>query len=123
MSEDQAQEDYDTRTALLRGLYGNDLLGFESAANDILGDNALKKISGEFWPYDGGWIDDLQFDAAFRDRLSAHTYQEVVAAYAMAKSAFREAQAARRGTSRAVPLLLLSLTLNVAVLATLWIGQ
>lgn len=121
-SDQKAQIDYDNWVAMLPITHGNDKLSLQCSANDFLGHNALKKITGGFGPWSGGWVDNVELDEFLRDRVSMHTYQETVASYAMAKSAFREARTARRNTSVAILLLFVLLIMNVIALSLFWIG-
>jgi hypothetical protein len=119
-TEQKAQDDYDLRIAALRAWLGKDQFAFECAANDNLGDNALRKLSGEFGHFDSGWIDNIDFDQSLRDRLSAHTYQETIAGYAMARLAFRDAKSARAKLSVVLVALGVLIAMNAVLLVTLW---
>jgi hypothetical protein len=117
-----AQESYDGQIAILRGIYGKVDFDFECTANDLLGENALKNIAEQFGHFDSGWLEDVDFEASLRDRILAHSYKETVAAYAMAKSAFREARTVKQILLKILWILALLLCVNMCTILFLWLG-
>jgi len=83
-----------------------------------LGQNILREEIGYFGPWEGAIY---SFDQETRDRLLAHCRQDTASAYMMAQSAFKEAHDARRASVSAITFLIVSLLLNAAILATLWL--
>lgn len=92
----------------------------ENQTNIYLGRNVLHEELGYFGPWEGT---SYSLEQDERDRLLAHTRQDVASAFAMARSSFREAHSARRLATRAVWLIAASVTLNAAILATLWLAE
>lgn len=91
----------------------------ENTTNIAVGQNVLREEIGYFGEYEGT---RYSFDQETRDVLLAHGRQDAASACTMAKSAFREAYSARRGTEKIMLYLLISLMLNVVILAKLWWG-
>jgi hypothetical protein len=104
--------------ALDRALGGKGWLA-EDATNIDLGKNILLEEIGHFGAGSGP---HYHLSQETRDLLLAHGRQDAAAAFAMARSAFREAHFARRASERLAWLLAVSLVLNVAVLARIWWG-
>ena len=96
---------------------GGDGQQAEDHINVALGRNILREELGYFGPWDGAVYN---LDDETRDRLIAHSRQDIATTYAMAQSAFREAHEAMRVSVRAVWLLWLLLAMNALVLFSLW---
>jgi hypothetical protein len=121
-TEQRAEADFEMKDRFNR-LVDEELGGrgylAEDGTNIALGQNILREEIGYFGPWKGA---RYSFDEETRDRLLAHGRQDVASAFAMARSAFKEAHWARRVAARAVVLLWVMLLVNLAVLATLWFG-
>ena len=121
MSSEEAEKDFQQRTRIHQSVDqavgGNGWIA-EDRNNTSLGQNILREEIGYFGTWDGA---RYNLDQETRDRLLAHIRQDVASSFAMARSAFREAHQARRVAVRAVLFLILSIVLNIAILATLWI--
>jgi len=92
----------------------------EDGTNVAIGRNILREEIGYFGPWEGA---RYKFDDETRDRLLAHGRQDAASAFAMARSAFKEAHYARRATTRATLFLLVLIALHVAILAILWLSR
>jgi len=99
MSDEGGQAAYNVAVNLNKATYGNDALGLEIANNDALGNNMLKEDLGIYKnPSSLMFGDDL--DKKTRDQLISNTRQDVAAAFAHAKSAFRSAYASKEDARR-----------------------
>lgn len=116
--EQRAQNDHDERVAILSALHGKDKLSFEIASHEWLGHNSLQLLLNMHGNYNAGWIDDVQFDDALRDRLLAFNRQDLVSTNAIAKSVLHRLSEANRSLKTIKWLLIIIVFLNVvAILA------
>ncbi|MGG7644235.1 hypothetical protein ACQ5SP_05440 [Rhodovulum sp. YNF3179] len=119
-SEQRAEQAYQRSSALFSAM-DNEVGGAgwlaEDNSNVALGQNVLREEIGFFGPYEGP---EYHFYEETRNRLIAHGRQDTASAFAMARSAFREAFWARRLASRAVFMLMISIFLNIVILLMLW---
>lgn len=116
-SQEKAEQDYNLKVRIIDSV--EDAIGGEHWTRDeqknvALGQNILREEIGFFGPCEGA---SYSFDERTRDRLLAHTRQDVAAAFAMARSAFRHAHAARKMLRRVIFFQLGLLALNAAILA------
>lgn len=81
-----------------------------------LGQNILREELGYFGDWTGS---GYKLDQTTRDRLLAHSRQDIAATFGIADSALRYAYEARQYASWAVLFLVVSIGLNIAILATL----
>ena len=105
------------RNAALDKVLGGDGWLADDQSNVDLGLNIMREEIGFFGPWEGAPYD---FDQQTRDRLLAHVRQDAASAFAMARSAFREAHHARRISERLMLILVVSLILNAAILVMTW---
>jgi len=122
-TEQKAQADLERQTKIYRSMdqeVGGKGYTAEDSINVAIGQNVLREEIGYFGPWEGA---RYKFDDETRDRLLAHGRQDAASAFAMARSAFKEAHYARRVTTRAALFLLVLIALHVAILATLWLSR
>lgn len=91
----------------------------EIGKNAALGQNILRQELGHFGEWDGA---RYQLDQETRDRLLAHSRQDIASTYGMAVSALKAADNARRIATRACLYTFLTLLVSIAVLIVVILG-
>lgn len=100
--DEQASQDYAANVTAAESLHGTKTFEAEALANEMLGKQMLLEDLGH---YGVGRIPKYGLDTDTRDRLIAHTRQDVAAAFGYAKSAFKtakETEKVSKRTSRAL---------------------
>lgn len=91
--ETEARRAYSADVAVANSLHGAGTYDAEASSNDILGKRMLREELGD---HGSRGLPVYHLDDETRDRLIAHSRQDVAAAFGHAKSAFKSAKAAEK---------------------------
>ena len=114
MSEEKGQAAYNLAASINDTIHGKGTFEAEAHNNDSLGRNILKTDLGDFGPET-----NYALDEETRDRLIAHSRQDIAAAHGHARAAFKAAYGARVLARRTALLSCVILLINLIILAKL----
>ena len=119
-ADERAQANYKTQSKIYESVAREtgDVEYAELDKSQLLGQNMLRYEIGYFGEWDGT---NYKFEDTRRDRLLAHTRQDVASAYGIGRSNFRAIWEVRRIARRLLQIGVLLVILNIALLVGLFL--
>lgn len=99
-SGERAAREYQAQAKAIRAMadaVGGPSVSTEENLSNALGRNILREEIGYFGKWDG---ERYNFDKETRDRLAAHSRQDIAAAYSLIRSTIREVELVRQDVAR-----------------------